>query len=286
MRPRAIAWLAAATCGAAVLVSCSGEPGAAPEDGSPAATSSATEAAAPGPGEYLPGRTATVDLVDDPRAVVVIVPGGAWTQIWDPPGFRPLAETFVGADLSVVQVTYSTAETQSYFPRPADDVACAVAYAAEQVPGVPVVLVGHSAGAVLVVLTGLVPGRDDPECPYPPHAADGVVGLAGPYDIPRSGIGENLFGVRESEDPELWRDGDPHSWAAERPEVPFLLAHGEADSIPLGFTQGMADALTDGGHPVTVEVLPGREHNDMYRADVVGDLVVGWIEDAVLAPGS
>ncbi len=281
MRTRALAWFAA-VAGCALLVSCAGDaaPGAAD---SPGGTPSATAAAPPGPGEYLAGRSATVDLAADPRAVVVLVPGGAWTQIWDPEGFAALADALAEAGLAVVQITYGTAATQAYYPRPVDDVACAVAYAAEQVPDVPVVVVGHSAGAVLAVLVGLVPERGDLECPYEPRAADGVVGLAGPYDVGRTGIGENLFGVPEGDDPELWRDGNPLTWVDERAEVPFLLAHGEADSqVPVFFTRDMAEALEAGGHDVTVEVLPGREHNDMYRADVVGALVVGWVDAVVV----
>lgn len=276
MRTRLLIPLTALAC-AALLAACSGG-----DDGT-----GASRSGKPGPGEYLPGLAAAVDTAENPRAVVVLLPGGAWAQIWDWEGFRALAQALAKEGVAVVQVAYSTAQTHTYYPRPADDVACAVAYAAQQVPGVPVVLVGHSAGAPLAVLTGLVPERDDPTCPYPAHAADGVVGLDGPYDISRSGIGENLFGVAESDDPDLWRDGSPATWVAERPELPFLLAHGGADEqVPVWFTEGMATALQDAGHPVTVEVLPGRLHNDMYRPDVVAPPILDWIDSAVLGGDS
>lgn len=240
----------------------------------------------PGPGEYLPGLTATVDQVTEPRAVVVVIPGGAWSQVWDPPGFRPLAEAFADAGLAAVQISYGTAETDAFYPRPVDDVACAAAFAAQQVPDVPVVLVGHSAGAHLAVLTGLRPDTGSgAECPYPAHPADAVVGLAGPYDVERLGnMPENLFGVPQREDPDLWREGNPLTWAAERPDVPFLLVHGTADDLPASFAQTLADALDDAGHPVTLEELAGREHNDLYQADVVADLIIGWIDDTVVSP--
>lgn len=275
MRTRLLAPAAVVAC-TLLVAACSG--GGAHDDASSPTT--------PGPGEYLPGLSATVDRVDDPTAVVVLIPGGGWSQIWDPEGFAQLAKALTGGDLAVVQIAYGTAETHTYYPRPADDVACAVGYAAQQVPGVPVVLVGHSAGAPLAVLTGLVPERDDPTCPYPEHAADGVVGLDGPYDISRSGIGESFFGVPESKDPELWREGSPYTWVAERPELPFLLAHGGADEmVPVSFTDDMAAALQDAGHPVTVEVLPGMLHNDMYRPDVVAQPIIEWI-DGVVAAGA
>jgi acetyl esterase/lipase len=264
MTRRAI--VAALTC--LVLASCSGDP----DEPTPEASG------APGPEEYLPGLSAIVDLVEDARAVVVIVPGGAWSQIWDPPGFRPLAEALVDAGYAVVQITYRTAETSEFYPLPLQDVECAAAYAADQVPGAPVVLIGHSAGAHLSVLAGLR-GESVEGCPYAAHPADAVVGLAGPYDVEQLGdLAENLFGVPEHQDRDLWHEGNPIAWADERPEVPFLLAHGTADSLPTSFTRNMAEALEGAGHPVTLEVLEGREHNDMYQADVVGGMIIDWLD--------
>ena len=268
MTPRAPAVVAALACGA-LLVSCSGT-ARAPGDASLPAS---------GPGEYLPGHEAVVDLPStEPSAVVVLVPGGGWSTA-DPTGFRPLAAALAEAGLAVVTITYGTSSTGDVYPRPVDDVACAVAFAAEQVPGLPVVLVGHSAGAHLSVMAGLLPDRDDPACPYPSHAAEAVVGLAGPYDVGFTGeYGEHLFGVPKNQDPGLWREGNPHTWVAERPDLPFLLVHGEADSLAgVFFTEDMAEALDDAGHPVTVELLPGQEHNDIFEPEVIADLLVGWV---------
>ena len=125
-------------------------------------TPSAGAPTTPGPGEYLAGLPASVDLpTGDPTAVTVLVPGGGWSSA-DPAGLAPLAADLTDNGLAVVTITYGTSGTDAYYPRPVDDVACAVAYAAEQVPDVPVVLVGHSAGAQLVALAGpgpAVPGR-------------------------------------------------------------------------------------------------------------------------------
>ncbi len=245
----------------------------------PNADAAATGPATPGPGEYLPGLPASVGLpTGDPTAVVVLVPGGGWSSA-DRAGLAPLAAHLTDNGLAVVTITYGTSGTDAYYPRPVDDVACAVAYAAEQVPDVPVVLVGHSAGAQLVALAGLVPDRDDVTCPYPPYPADAVVGLAGPYDVTQTGgLAENLFGVPESEDPELWRDGNPLTWTAERPEVPFLLVHGEDDrDVAMQFTDDFTTALTEGGHDVTVEKFPGVTHLSVFTPEVVGDLLVAWI---------
>jgi len=263
---------------AALLVGCSG-PG---EDGTPAPASDSTQQP-PGPGEYLAGRAATVDRPEGaPDAVVVLVPGGGWSSA-DPTGLRPLAETLLRSDLAVVTITYGTAEQGDYYPGPVNDVACAVAFAAQEVPDVPVVLVGHSAGAHLVAVVGLVPDGDDPGCPYPRADADAVVGLAGPYDVTRvGGLAERLFDVPLSEEPSTWSEGNPHTWVAERPDLPFLLVHGDADAVvPLVFTEDLAAALADAGHPVTTQVLADVGHNDIYRPEVIADTLVRWIDATV-----
>ncbi|MBX9246513.1 alpha/beta fold hydrolase [Actinotalea ferrariae] len=257
-------------------------------------------AATTGPEEYRPGLAATTDLPDgDPDAVVLLVPGGSWSTA-HPGGLAPLADALVDAGLAVVTVTYGTASSGSSWPEPADDVACAVAYAAAQVPGVPVVPVGHSAGAHLAVLTALAPRTTDgatddatgeatddaatrSACEHEPHEADGVVGLAGPYDVARTGgMARNLFGTDAAGAPEAWEAGNPHTWADERPELPALLVHGEDDDVvPTSFTTALADDLVAGGHDVEVALLPGVDHAEVVTPEVVAGLVERWVREAL-----
>lgn len=260
----------------AACVACS-DPG-----GGDAASSGSTEGAS-AETDYLPGLGATVALPDgDPAAVVVLVPGGSWRTA-DPEGLLPLGEDLAAQGYAAVTITYGTDGTDAHFPRPLDDITCAMGFAAEQVPGVPVVVVGHSAGANLALLAGLHPDDADPTCPYAHVPAAGAVGLSGPYDVVAQGIGQYLFGVPQADDPELWADGDPFAWADARPDLPVLLVHGEADDlVPVSFTGRLGDALVDGGHDVRTELVPDAGHNDTIRSDVLLGTLTDWLSASVL----
>ena len=101
-----------------------------------------------------------------------------------------------------------------------------------------------------------------------------------------SGIGRNLFGVAQDEDPDLWADGDPYTWVGERPDLPVLVVHGAADDlVPVEFTEDLATALTDAGHEVQVELVPEAGHNDVFASDAVLRPLADWLADAVLGAG-
>ena len=124
------------------------------------------------------------------------------------------------------------------------------------------VVVGHSAGAQLAALAALVGDRYQAGCSSPYVPVDGLVGLAGPYDL--VALGERaapLFSSsRPDEDPETWRAASPSYQVAERPDLPVLLLHGEADDvIPPSTSEDFAAALEAAGHSVTLDVLPEPE---------------------------
>lgn len=282
---RTAAAIAAASLLAALAACAQDDPGPA-ESTDPEGRSASAQ-------EYRPGRSAVLERpAGEPAAVVVLVPGGGWASA-DPGGFDSLASALVGSGLAVVTITYGTSGTGDRYPTPVLDVACAASYAAAQVPDLPVVLVGHSAGAHLAALAALQPpgtpdAPEDDECSSPPHPADAVVGLAGPYDLAEVDFAVELFGASRDEEPTLWTEGNPVTWAQERPEVPFLLVHGDADSVvPTSFSTSFGQVLREGGHDVVVEILPGVDHGDVFQGDVVGDLLVRWVEDEVLSgPGA
>lgn len=234
--------------------------------------------------EYRTGRDATLRLPEAaaPDAVVVLVPGGSWRSA-DPTGLHPLAQALVAEGLATLTIAYGTAGTGDHHPVPVQDLTCATAFAAERVPDVPVVLLGHSAGAHLAALAGLVPDQDA-ACAAPWHAADAVVGLAGPYDVERVGpVAAELFGAPRSEEPELWAEGNPLTWVDERADVPFLLVHGEDDAVvPRALTDEFAAALRAAGHEVAVVTYAVVDHLQVIDPDVVADDVVRWVAGTVL----
>lgn len=236
--------------------------------------------------QYLPGLAADVYLPPATTAapVVVLVPGGGWRSA-DRDGLSPLADALAGQGLVAVNITYRAADRGVRFPVPAQDVTCAVAFAADRArrAGITprrVVVLGHSAGAHLAALAALAPERFRDGCPYPSAAPDALIGLAGPYNVRRlADVAIDLFGVNEATDPALWRAGNPVEFATARPAVPVLLAHGSHDdTLSQWFTTNFAQALQDGGHRVTLRIVEGATHSTIYSADVIAATVVEWIK--------
>ena len=190
-----------------------------------------------------------------PVPVVVLVPGGGWMSA-DPSGMTPLAEALAGSGSAVVTTTYRTEGDGASFPVPLEDVVCAVAEATERVadsgvtPG-PVVVVGHSAGAQLAALAALVGDQYRAGCASAPVRIDGLVGLAGPYDmLAFADVATGLFDSTPSEDPDTWRAANPMAQVAARPDLPVLLVHGSSDEqVDAAFSTGFATALEDDGSP-------------------------------------
>jgi acetyl esterase/lipase len=242
--------------------------------------------------EYRPGVAADLYLPPGGVAslagaapVVVLVPGGAW-QSADRGGLSGLADDLADDGMVVVNATYRASDDGVRFPTPVEDVACAVSWAADQAAGLgvtprPLVLVGHSAGAHLAALAALAPDDFRGDCAAPPAEPDGLVGLAGAYDVERlADVAVALFGADQQADPEAWARGDALARAGERPELRALLLHGDADTlVPASLSRGLGRALQAGGHDVSVTVVPGATHGSIYGADVAGPLIASWIED-------
>ena len=157
-----------------------------------------------------PKRTASKGAVP----LVVLVPGGTWLSA-DPSGYAGLADKLAEDGAAVVTTTYRTQTEGATFPVPIEDVVCAVNESAARVAESgqevgPVVIVGHSSGAQLAALAALVGDQYQAGCSSPHVPVDGLVGLAGPYDLVTLGEGAApLFDSSLAEDPEAWTAASP-----------------------------------------------------------------------------
>lgn len=279
-----------AVLAAALLASCGGSgsgsgsetPGAA----SPGTDESLTVEYAPGLTEdlYLPDQLATEPHDGRGRVpLVVLVPGGGWATA-DPTGLAGLASALADAGIAAAPTHLRAEEDGVTYPAPLEDVLCAVATAADRlrsrgfVPD-PVAVLGHSSGAHLAALAVLAVDDYSPTCDAPAVEPDALIGLSGPYDISQvPEVASALVGTSPDDDPGSWAAANPVDRADLRPDVPVLLLHGDADeTVPVEFTTQFADALEEGGHPTTVEVVPGVDHLGIFEADVAGPPIADWV---------
>jgi dipeptidyl aminopeptidase/acylaminoacyl peptidase len=106
-----------------------------------------------------------------------------------------------------------------------------------------------------------------------------LVGLAGPYDLSAVGnMAWPLLDTTVEQDPDGWEEASALTYAAARPELPVLLAHGDADElVPLESSIELADALRATCRTVHMETLPGAGPSDLYDAQIAS-LIVEWID--------
>jgi acetyl esterase/lipase len=243
--------------------------------------------------EYLPGLSAQVRLPGQPGAapLVVLVPGGGWRSA-DPWGLIPLAERITASGASTVLITYRTTSSGSTFPEAADDVACAIRWSAAEVaardhPATDVVVLGHSAGGHLAALVTFSGEEFGKSCPNPPVSVDGLIGVAGVYDIEdfRDYLAR-WMGFAPTEKPQEWLRADPLTWARDGGRLPpslrVLLVHGEDDTtVPPAQTALLREVLDDKGIAARAELLSGVDHISVFDAAVLGPIVDAWLAEAM-----
>lgn len=256
-----------------------------------AAPPSAETSAALGPDEYLPGLAARVILPDAPAAdahVVLLVPGGGW-EAADFTGLLPLADALADAGVVAVTASYRVLGDGGGFPATVDDVACAARFAAQQAASAGVrtqgvTVLGHSAGGHLAALVALgTPDEFGADCPYPQVAIDGLVGLAGVYDITAPPqIPPAFLDATQQEDPQLWTSANPVGRLAagqSAPGLPVLLLHGDADEVvPMQQSMAFEQALRQAGAQPELGVAPDVDHLGIIAPEIAAPPLLGWLD--------
>ncbi|RMH50687.1 MAG: alpha/beta hydrolase [Alphaproteobacteria bacterium] len=204
---------------------------------------------------YLPSRPGR------DGALILFLHGGGWDS-GSPEQYR-----FVGLSLARMGHHVAVAGYRLFpevtFPAFVADAAAAVAALRASFPDLPLVLMGHSAGAHVAALLALDPrhlaARGLDIC------ADlaGLIGLAGPYDpLPMFGMARfaPIF-------PEARRaDARPLAFAAGR-HPPALLLHGADDAVvPPGESLALAEALRRAGNRARAVIHPGVGHFGILAA--------------------
>jgi acetyl esterase/lipase len=180
------------------------------------------------------------------------------------------------------------------FPVPVQDIRCSVDAAVDRLRrhglrADPVVLLGHSSGAHLSSLAAFGDRAfRAPGCPYPPSRIDGWVGLSGIYDLRLVGSWSwEMMGATQEEDPAGYARAATETYLSDhgRPTLRTLVVHGEADElIPPFVADDFADLLREHGYRTRLTLIPGADHNAVYQAPVVADVVLDWLR--TVRPGA
>ncbi|MDX1468617.1 MAG: alpha/beta hydrolase [Acidimicrobiia bacterium] len=217
-----------------------------------------------------------------PFPAVVLVHGGGWVA-GSPLAMANLAGHLTEAGFLVVNTPYQLSSSEvAGFPAAVDDVSCAVRYASSHPDSDgSVAVIGHSAGAHIGAIVALTGDQYGSACPFAGTGLpDRFVGLAGPYDVERLGLVMlPFFGAGPSTLAEAWAAGNPQQLTDENPDLSALIMHGDQDGVvELSFAMDFHAALVASGAESLLEIVEGANHNQLTLANVVGDLIVTWLE--------
>lgn len=219
---------------------------------------------------------------EGPFPAVVLVHGGGWVA-GQPSIMDPLARHLNENGFLTVNTRYRLSSLDvPGFPHAVDDVACAVRYAATHPDSDgTVAIIGHSAGAHIGAIVALTGDEYGGVCPVSGSGIpDDFIGLAGPYDVDRIGLPMVVFfGAGPNLDPDAWSAGNPQQLTDENTALDSLIMYGELDGIVSdSFAFAFHDALVTSGSTSLLELVEGARHNDMHDPELVGDLIVTWLE--------
>jgi acetyl esterase/lipase len=236
------------------------------------------------------------------RGVAVLVHGGFWRDVWRCDLMNALAIDLATRGWAAWNIEYRRVTRRGdAWPDLLEDAAAGMLAldGATSLAGLPVVLVGHSAGGQLALwlaarLTRGAGGRPATEAAPPPSGrgepprrrVNGVVGLAAVSDLraaARQHLGgdavADLLGAMPEEVPERAAEADP---AALLPiGAPLLLVHGGDDeAVPAAMSRDFATAARAAGDTVEVLELAGVGHSALVDpAQPFWEPIRAWMDE-------
>ena len=205
------------------------------------------------------------DPKDAALPVLLFAHGGSWRS-GDPEDYGFIARAFVPDGFIVALSGYRLVKEgapDGVYPAMLEDTASAILATREAVAelgGDPdrIVVMGHSAGAYNVVMSGLERVWLD-ERGGDTDALRGIVGLSGPYDFYPFTSDSTLAAFGPADDPEATQ-----AFTHVRGDAaPVLLVHGDKDTLvrPRN-SRELAKLIETAGGSVTLKLYPDMEHND------------------------
>ena len=210
------------------------------------------------------------------RPAIVLVHGGGWTN-FDKSTMRPLAQFLALAGFVAVAVDYRLFhDDATRWPAQLDDVQRAVRWvrsnsAKYNVDPNHIGAYGHSAGAQIATLLGMLVTRDNSDAALAKYSSkvQCVVDASGPADFTNGMDNDakqfltSFLGADFATHPEVWRDASPVFHVA-KSNAPILIIHGmHDDMVPISQAEELNDALTKVG--ATVKFLR-LDSDHMFRA--------------------
>jgi len=194
---------------------------------------------------------------------VILIHGGGWTS-FDKSTMRGMGQFLARFGFVAFSVDYRLFNGKDNpWPAQLDDVQRAVRWVRANAAkyGVNpdcIGAFGHSAGAQLAALLGMVDTRDnsDPALAKFSSRVQAVVDVSGPTDFTTERVPEDtaflarFFGGDYAKRPEVWRDASPADHVSKQ-DAPFLIVHGtQDDNVPIAQAQELFEKLQAAGAPV------------------------------------
>jgi acetyl esterase/lipase len=217
---------------------------------------------------------------DHPRPAVILIHGGGWAS-FDKSTMRTLAQFLARSGFVAVPVDYRLFhDGVNRWPAQLDDVQRSVRWlranaAKYNVAPDQIGAYGHSAGAQLAALLGMIDTRDnsDPALAKYSSKVQAVVDSSGPTeftgfpkDSDEDKFFSSFFGASYSAHPEIWRDASPVNHVS-KSNAPFLIIHGTHDEqVSIAQAQALYDKLKEAGADVKFVRL---DSDHMFREPAV-----------------